>query len=61
MYICTRSFFISNTNKFLSKAMVATASAQLNALFRFNNSLPFKAKFVLVQSFVYMQSSIIIR
>ena len=30
-----------------------SASPQLNALFRFSNILPFKAKFVLVQSFVY--------
>ena len=30
-----------------------TASARLNALLRFSNILPFKAKFVLVQSFVY--------
>ena len=38
---------------FRLRMIVLTASAQLNALFRFSNILPFKAKFVLVQSFVY--------
>ena len=41
-----------NFDKHVSDLCI-TAPAQLNALFRFKNILPFKAKFVLVQSFVY--------
>ena len=41
-----------NFKKYVSD-LCRTESAQLNVLFSFSNILPFKAKFVLVQSFVY--------